>query len=109
MGLSSVGQESDEAQPRALLRPGASGAEVTGAESRSDSWGGESAMCLGEEERPGALGQLGHPLGARKKPPGSLRAAALEIGREDSCMEGCVLTMVLGVTQWPCMARASRK
>lgn len=40
-------------------------------------------MCQGEEERPGALGQLGHPVGARKKPRGSLRAAALEIGREN--------------------------
>lgn len=41
-------------------------------------------MCQGEEKRPGALGQLGHPLGARKRPQGSLRAAALEIGRENS-------------------------
>lgn len=41
-------------------------------------------MCQGKEERPGAPGQLGHPLGARKRPQGSLRAAAVEIGREDS-------------------------
>ena len=40
-------------------------------------------MCQGAKERPGALGQLGHPLGDRKKPQGSLRAAALEIGRKD--------------------------
>lgn len=41
-------------------------------------------MCQGEEEKPGALGQLGHTLGARKKLQGSLGAAALEI-REASC------------------------
>lgn len=33
VGLSKVRGGSDEAQPRALLRPGASGSEVTGAES----------------------------------------------------------------------------
>lgn len=48
-----------------------------------DSWGGGGGIRQGEE-RPRALGQLGHPLGARKRPQGSLRAASLEIGREDS-------------------------
>ena len=48
-----------------------------------DSWGGGSAMCQGEKERPGALGQLGCPLGARSWPGGSLRAAAEETIRED--------------------------
>lgn len=48
-----------------------------------DSWGGGSVMCQGEEERPGALGQLGCPLGARSWPGGSLRAAAEETVRED--------------------------
>lgn len=51
-------------------------------------------MCQGEEERPGALGQLGHTLGARKKPQGSLGAAALEM-REDSCNQECVVAMAL--------------
>lgn len=52
-----------------------------------DSWGGGSTMCQGEEERPGALGQLGCPLGARSWPGGSLRAAAEETIREDfSCI-----------------------
>ena len=48
-----------------------------------DSWDGGSAMCQGEEERPGALGQLGCPLGARSWPGGSLRGAAEETVRED--------------------------
>lgn len=66
-------------------------------------------MCQGEEERPGALGQLGHPLGARKNPQGSLRAAALEIGSKGCCVESSVLTTVLCVTQRPRVARASRQ
>lgn len=54
-----------------------------------DSWAGESTVCQGDEEKPGALGQLGHTLGARKKLQGSLGATALEI-REDSCKgPGC--------------------
>lgn len=63
-----------EAQAPVLLRPGASGTEVVNC---GDSWGWGSAMCQGEDEKPGALGQLGHTLGARKKPLGSLGAAAL--------------------------------
>lgn len=51
-------------------------------------------MCQGEEEKPGALGQLGHTLGARKKPQGRPGAAALEM-REGACNQGCVLAAVL--------------
>lgn len=51
-------------------------------------------MCQREEEKPGALGQLGHTLGARTKPAGSLGAAALGL-REDSRNQGCVLATVL--------------
>lgn len=51
-------------------------------------------MCQGEEEKPGALGQLGHTLGARKKLQGRLGAAALEM-REDACNQGAVLAAVL--------------
>lgn len=68
-------------------------------------------MCQGEEERPEALGQLGHPLGARNRPQGSLRAAALEMGAEDFPAPRAVpmLPVAPCVTQWPRMACAGRE
>lgn len=84
-GWAGAGAGDEDAQARALLRPTASGTEVTGSrEPVVTAWGWGGACARVRRRGLGLWGSWGTPLGARKRPQGSLRAAALEIGWEDS-------------------------
>lgn len=102
-GWAGAGAGDKDAQARALLRPTASGTEVTGSrEPVVTAWGWGGGMCQGEEERPGALGQLGHPSGCQEKTSGQPQSSCIGnwLGRL-SPVACCVLTRVLCLVQGP--------
>ena len=100
------------AQARASLRPGAWGTEVTRSREPVVTAGVGGVPCARVRRSGlGLWGSWGPPLGARKRPGGSLSAAALETGREDSPASRavCVLTVASCETQYAGVAHASRE